>query len=125
MICLSRICSTTLETNPDDLLCRAAYNGHIAIVKMLCLSGRVDAQLKSVDQQGHNAIDLAAERNEADIIGLLAQFDADGVDRPDKDGQSPISWAMWSGSNIVKNVKTVRTLLQTGLINVDRENYNG
>ena len=103
----------------------AAYHGQIAVVEMLCLSGKANSQLRSVDQQGQNAISLVADRNEADIIKLLAQFDPDGVDLPDRDGQTPLSWTTWSGGNTIKNIRTVRTLLQTGLVNVDSPAHNG
>ena len=103
----------------------AAYHGQITVVEALCLSGRIDLQLQSVDHQGRNAISLAAERNHWDILKILTQYDADGVDRPDKDGQTPLSWAMWGDPCNVRNVRTVRTLLQTGLVNVDSKANNG
>lgn len=100
-----------------------SFNGQSIIIEMLCLTGRVKAQLRSVDKAGRqNAITLAVDRNHAETIEVLAKFDPDGVDRPDEIGRTPLSAAMW-GSN--SNQKTVRTLLETRRVDVNKMATNG
>ena len=98
----------------------ATYYGQITVVEMLCHSGKIDAQLYSVDHRGQNAISLAADRNHANIIRVLAKYDPYGVDRPEENGRTPLSCAVWAG-----NEKTVRTLLETGLAVVDSISQRG
>jgi ankyrin repeat protein len=100
----------------------AAYNGQLEVVRILCKTGRIDTQLASVDKRGQNAVSLAADRNHGDIIKLLAHFYPQGVDCPEESGRTPLSCAMWGSPN---NTDTVRILLQTGLVDVNRRAHNG
>jgi ankyrin repeat protein len=100
----------------------AAYNGHLEVVRMLCLTKRIDTQLASVDKRGQNVVSLAADRNHGDIIKLLANFYPQGVDCPEESGRTPLSCAMWGSPS---NAETVRVLLQTGLVDVNRKAHNG
>ena len=100
----------------------AAFNGHLEVVKALCMTGRIDAQLASVDKRGQNAVSLAADRNHAEIVKVLVTFYPPGVDYPEESGRTPLSCAMWGCSS---NAQIVRTLLQTGLVDVNRRAVNG
>jgi ankyrin repeat protein len=100
----------------------AAYNGHLEVVETLCLTKRIDTQLASVDKRGQNVFSLAADRNNGDIIRLLANFYPQGVDCPEESGRTPLSCAMWGSPS---NAETVRVLLQTGLVDVNRKAHNG
>jgi ankyrin repeat protein len=100
----------------------AAFNGHTDVVKALCMTGRIDVQLASVDKRGQNVVSLAADRNQAEIIKILADFYPEGVDCPEESGRTPLSCAMWGSPS---NAETVRTLLRTGLVDVNRRSANG
>jgi ankyrin repeat domain-containing protein 50 len=100
----------------------AAYNGHLEVVKMLCLTKRIDTQLASVDKRGQNVVSLAADRNHEDIIKLLAEFYPQGLDCPEESGRTPLSCAMWGNPN---NAETVRVLLKTGFVDVNKKAHNG
>jgi ankyrin repeat protein len=100
----------------------AAYNGQLEVVRILCATRKINGQLASVDKRGQNAISLAADRNHGDVIKLLAHFYPEGVDHPEESGRTPLSCAMWGSPN---NAETVRILLQTGLVDVNRKAING
>jgi len=100
----------------------AAYNGHLGVVETLCRTNRIDTQLASIDKRGQNVVSLAADRNHGDIIKLLAKFYPQGVDCPEESGRTPLSCAMWGSPS---NAETVRVLLQTGLVDVNKKAHNG
>jgi ankyrin repeat protein len=86
------------------------------------MTGRIDVQLASVDKRGQNAVSLAADRSHGEVIKVLAQFYPQGVDCPEESGRTPLSCAMWGSPS---NVETVRILIQTGLVDVNRKALNG
>jgi ankyrin repeat domain-containing protein 50 len=100
----------------------AAFYGHVDVVEALCKTGKIDIQLASVDKQGQNVFVLAADKNFPEVIKILVDFYPEGVDFPEEGGRTPLSCAMWGSPG---NAETVRTLLRTGLVNVNRRAENG
>ncbi|OBT99536.1 hypothetical protein VE01_02798 [Pseudogymnoascus verrucosus] len=58
----------------------------------------------------------------AEIIKVLAKYYPEGIDWPEETGRTPLSCAMWGSPG---NEETVRTLLQTQLVDVNQKALNG
>ncbi|KAN0102066.1 Ankyrin repeat-containing domain protein [Hyaloscypha variabilis] len=101
----------------------AAFYGHAKVVEAFCKTRKADAQLASVDKKGQNAVVLAADRNNWEVIHVLAKYYPEGLDVPDQDGRTPLSAAMWADDN-ENNAKTIRTLVEIG-VDVNKRSING
>jgi ankyrin repeat protein len=101
----------------------AAFYGHAKVVEAFCKTRKADAQLASVDKKGQNAVVLAADRNNWEVIHVLAKYYPEGLDVPDQDGRTPLSAAMWADDN-ENNTKTIRTLIGIG-VDVNKRSANG
>jgi ankyrin repeat protein len=99
----------------------ATQNGHIDVVKLLVQNIRVDPSCK--DESGRNAISWASEKRDKKdfILHYLLQHDKGGADAEDKDGWTPLAWAM----NPPGYLENVLILLQSGLVDVNHPDHDG
>ena len=98
----------------------AIWWGHIDVVRLLCDTKRIEAQLNSVDQKnGANAFDRAAQQGKANIIRELCKYHPKGVNNRDVTGRTPLSTAMKQA-----NIDVVQALCEGGA-DVNIPDYGG
>lgn len=113
-----------IDANHKDIMGRtplilAAMGGHLDSVLLLLRSRRVDAS--AVDKSGRNAISWAAEQANFKILHSLLKHDKPGADVQDNEGWTPLAWALTPPGY----PQNVNTLVQSGLIDVDRPDCDG
>ena len=76
------------DTAGESPLFRAAFQGHIDVIKMLCETGqKIQRQLESVDKMdGANVFDIAAKRGKTRAIDMLGKYYPEGVNGRDLTG---------------------------------------
>jgi ankyrin repeat protein len=106
------------DDNGETALHWAARGGHVAVVKLLLETGKVDADPK--DSNGQTPLWCAAFMGYEAVVGLL--FDTGKVDADSKDeyGRTPLWCAAWNGHEAV-----VRLLLDTGKVDADSKDEYG
>ncbi|EKG09964.1 hypothetical protein MPH_12926 [Macrophomina phaseolina MS6] len=113
-----------IDANNKDLkgrtpLILATMGGHLDNVLLLLRSRRVETSAQ--DNDGRNAISWAAEQPNFKILHSLLKYDKSGADTQDKEGWTPLAWAL----NPPGYPQNVDTLVQSGLIDVDRPDRDG
>ncbi|KAH8665267.1 ankyrin repeat-containing domain protein, partial [Tricladium varicosporioides] len=98
----------------------AVGSGNLEITKLLI--AREDVNVNITDRTGSSPLLWAIGSNCGEVIKVLAQFYPQGVDYPEESGRTPLSCAMWGSPS---NIETVRILIQTGLVDVNRRALNG
>jgi len=98
--------SLHLRKVPDSVLCAAASNGHVEVVRVLLEDGRCNIDARTDD--GSTALWIAALQGHNDVVQKLVQHGAD-VNACTHDGRSALYAAAYRG-----HAKVVETLLKAG-----------
>jgi hypothetical protein len=101
-----------IDNNGRTPLSWAAQEGHIAVIKLLLATGKVEADSK--DKWDRTPLLWAAEGGYAAIIELLLVTSKVEANSKDIDGQTPLLWAAINGDAAI-----IELLLATGKVEAD------
>ena len=89
----SAMCLDDVECNGRTMLCTAAYQGNLHLVRVLLTKG---SQLEAVDSMGQTALNLASRQGHTDIVNALIKVGV-CVNHADNDGWTALRSAAWGG----------------------------
>jgi ankyrin repeat protein len=98
------------DHTPPEIIRFAAINAADQVRDAL---SRNPGQINAVDQNGETALNIAAYRGYPEIVDLLISSGAE-IDRPDKDGYTPLAEAILSGGQVQTRRAIVKSLLTAG-----------
>ena len=108
------------NTEGQSPLSRAARFGHIAVIKQLKRSKKLNNKHSHRDREGRNPFAWAAHSGHDHIIHLLLRYDLPGIDEEDEHRWTPLFWALEAPTS-----STVETLVKTGKVDVNHRDHSG
>jgi hypothetical protein len=91
----------------EGQVCLGAAERHEAVVKLLLITGKVDADSK--DKDGRSPLSWAPENGHEAVVKLLLNRGKVDVNSKDKDGRSPLSWTAASGHDAVAKLPPLKS----------------